>query len=620
MRVTIARKFGLLGALFTAGGIVAMAAFYWYIDRSEPDAGFMYLAAQLKTTGQEMLLYADDVIDEGVGRDRLWGAVQRFEQDLSSLEKGGPALRRGVPAAPEPVLDEIDSIKKLWPPVKVRVGVISDRSRHDPEAIAALASLRDDMTTLAVAADALSAAYDDHAITRRREMRTVLGCILGLDLVLLATGFWITRRHVLRPIALLAAGAGRVRAGDFATPVPVATGDELAALARSFNDMTQNLVRSMRELRESQDRLRQAEKIQATGELAGGVAHDFNNRLTAIIAESELLQSHLPEGTARERAAHIRDAAQHAAMLTRQLLAFGRKQQLQPQVIDLNELVSGVVERMRDKFEAVDVVVRLAPAIGTVEVDPAQLEQVMVNLLQNAREAMPAGGTLTVETRARGGEAHLGSGEWLEVSIRDTGPGIAPENLARIFDPFFSTRPLHTGLGLSTSLGIVSQSGGHLIADSQPGAGATFRVVLPRAVAPPPKARPMPTTSREVRRPRILIAEDEPDVRQLVHDILKSYGYEVIAVPTGDEAIRVVTERNVEVDLFLTDVVMPGLDGGETARRLVERAPSTRVLYMSGFADDLIAERGLLPPGTAFLQKPFTIRELLEEVRRILGR
>jgi signal transduction histidine kinase/ActR/RegA family two-component response regulator len=612
MRVTIARKFGLVGGLFTAGGVVAMAAFYWFIERSEPDAAFLYLAAQLKTTAHELLIYGNDVVDDGVDADRLLDAVARFERDLSSLEKGGPALRQGLPAAPEPVLDEIETLKQLWPPVKVRAGAISKSKPHDPEAERMLVQMRDEVGKLVMAADALRGAYEEHAMNRRRDMRIVLLGILGLDIGLLLAGWWITRQHVLRPVTLLAEGAARIRGGDFSKPVPITTNDELSGFARSFNDMAKDLVRS-------QEKLRQAERIRATGELAGGVAHDFNNRLTAILGATELLEAQLPLGTARERAAHIREVAQQAARLTRQLLAFGRKQQLKPEVIDFNEMVRASVERVLPSFGAdVDVRVCLAPGLGAVEVDPEQLDQVIRNLLTNAREAMPAGGTLTIETRNRGADANLNGGWWLELVIRDTGEGVTPENLLRIFDPFFTTRPLHTGLGLSTAQGITLQSGGHLLAESRPGQGSAFRVLLPRTSAEPKKA-PVKAPAARRRQLCVLLAEDDPDVRQLVHAILVTYGYEVLTAHTGEEAIRIASERTAEVDLLLTDVIMPGLDGADTARQLQKRWPAMKVLYMSGYAGELIAERGMLPEGTAFLQKPFTIRDLMAEIERALG-
>ena len=612
MRVTIARKFGLVGGLFTAGGVVAMAAFYWFIERSEPDAAFLYLAAQLKTTSQELLIYANDVVDDGVGSERLLDAVARFERDLSSLEKGGPALRHGLPAAPEPVLDEIETIKQLWPPVKERANGVSRSKPRDPEAERLLVQMREEVGKLVMAADTLSSAYDEHAMGRRRDMRIVLLGILGLDIALLVAGWWITRRHVLRPVTLLAEGAARIRGGDFSKPVPITTNDELAGFARSFNDMASDLVRS-------QEKLRQAERIRATGELAGGVAHDFNNRLTAILGATELLEAQLPAGTARERAAHIREVAQHAARLTRQLLAFGRKQQLKPEVVDFNDLVRTSAEGVLTTFGAdIEVNVRTAADLGAVEVDPEQLDQVIRNLLANAREAMPAGGTLTIETRNRGLDPNVGPGHWLELAIRDTGDGITAENLARIFDPFFTTRSLHTGLGLSTAQGITLQSGGHLLAESRPGEGSTFRVLLPRTMAQPRKA-PAAVPKSQHRQLCVLLAEDDPDVRQLVHAILVTYGYEVLTARSGEEAIRLAAERATGVDLLLTDVIMPGLDGPETARRLLELWPQMKVLYMSGYAGDLIAEHGILPEHTAFLQKPFTIRDLMAEVERVLG-
>jgi len=378
-----------------------------------------------------------------------------------------------------------------------------------------------------------------------------------------------------------------------------------------------------------EEQLRQAQKMEAVGRLAGGVAHDFNNLLTAIQGYAELLTEDIPSADKRHKdAREIVLAAQRAAALTRQLLAFSRRQVLAPQVIDINETVTGLADLLRRMVgEHIRLVLRLEPALGLVRVDPGQLEQVIVNLAVNARDAMPRGGTLTIATRnaARGadpGGDHPVSGSAADamLEISDTGEGMDERTMNRIFEPFFTTKPKGkgTGLGLSTVFGIVKQSGGEIAVQSQPGQGATFRVQFPRcnkekSAKPAPESAAVPRGSETV-----LIAEDEAPVRALAERLLRRQGYQVLSAPDGVAALHAAQSHRGTLHLLVTDVVMPGLSGPDLAAQLSEQRPGLKVLFISAYAEEAILSRGALSLGAAFLPKPFSRAHLLRKVRETL--
>lgn len=365
-------------------------------------------------------------------------------------------------------------------------------------------------------------------------------------------------------------------------------------------------------------RLADAEKMEAIGRLAGGVAHDFNNLLTVISGYAEILRARHSGVEIDE----IASAARQAAGLTRQLLAFSRRQVLHPKVLDLNEIVASM-ESMLHRIIGDDVSVgtRLAPDLAPVEADRAQIERVIINLAANARDAMPAGGTLTIETRDvvldQHGEDGL-DGPHVLLSVADTGVGMDAEVRAHLFEPFFTTKPggEGTGLGLATVFGVVKQSGGAIYVYSERGRGTTFKIYLPaaeRAAAPPaPVVEAEPMTGTET----VLVVEDDPNVRDLVRMLLEHSGYTVLTVQDADEAVRACTELGV--DLLLTDVVMPGVSGQALAERVAAAAPDVRILFMSGYSDDAVRRQGMLGERAAFIEKPFTERALTAKVREVL--
>jgi two-component system cell cycle sensor histidine kinase/response regulator CckA len=367
-----------------------------------------------------------------------------------------------------------------------------------------------------------------------------------------------------------------------------------------------------------EEQLLQSQKMEAIGRLAGGVAHDFNNLLTAIIGYADLLARRV-KGTPRleHNVAEILEAAERAAGLTRQLLAFSRKQVLQPRVLSLNTTVADIENMLRRLIgEDVQLVTRLHERLGHVRADPTQLEQVILNLAVNARDAMPRGGQLTVET----GDVELENERYVMLAVSDTGVGMDAETRSRVFEPFFTTKEpgKGTGLGLAMVYGIVAQSGGSIRVHSEPGKGTTFKVLLPRvddplAPDPGPAERPAEGGSET-----LLVAEDEDGVRSLICEILRELGYHVLEAPRPEVAIKTMRDGAPPVHLLLTDVVMPDMDGRQLAEKLTILQPGLRVLYMSGYTGEAIAEHGVLEHGTHFLQKPFTPDALARKVREVL--
>jgi two-component system cell cycle sensor histidine kinase/response regulator CckA len=380
-------------------------------------------------------------------------------------------------------------------------------------------------------------------------------------------------------------------------------------------------------LRRSEEQLRQAQKMEAVGQLAGGVAHDFNNLLTIINGYSEVLQeSQHSDPSMRGDLEQIRKAGERAAGLTRQLLAFSRKQILQPRVLDLNDLVAEV-QRMLGRLigEDIQLFTALAPALGRVKADPGQVEQILINLAVNARDAMPTGGKLFVETSdveidesCAGTSPELPPGRYARLAVRDTGCGMDSETLARIFEPFFTTKEpgKGTGLGLSTVYGI-----GHLRATSEPGRGAAFEVYLPVV-----EEEASTSNGEQARLPApggtetILLVEDEEGVRTLTRQVLRSKGYTVLEAENGEEALRLIETNERAIDLLLTDVVMPHLGGRALAEAVTARYPEVDVLYMSGYTDDAVLRNGVQRSENDLIQKPFTMDALLYKVREVVDR
>jgi two-component system, cell cycle sensor histidine kinase and response regulator CckA len=378
-----------------------------------------------------------------------------------------------------------------------------------------------------------------------------------------------------------------------------------------------------------EERLRQSQKMEAVGRLAGGIAHDFNNLLTAITGYSELLLSHADDlGPLRKYIDEILRAGRSSESLTRQLLAFSRRQVLQPRVLDLNTVVGNIHKMLRRLIgEDIELVTVFGSELGRMKADPGQLQQVILNLAVNARDAMPQGGKLVIET----GDIELDDevahrratkpGHYVRLAVGDTGYGMDAETISHIFEPFYTTKEQGkgTGLGLSTVYGIVKQSGGSIWVDSQPGQGTNFQICFPQVDEELEVVEPAKSISRAAGGTEtVLLVEDEELVRNLVRDILRKNGYFVLEAHHGTEALRVALQHKGPIHLLLTDVVMPQMGGRVLAERLKTFRPGIRILYISGYVDDATIQEGVSNPGTSFLQKPFTVETLSRKVRELL--
>jgi CheY-like chemotaxis protein len=371
--------------------------------------------------------------------------------------------------------------------------------------------------------------------------------------------------------------------------------------------------------------------MEAIGKLAGGVAHDFNNLLTVIHGYSELMLNSLDQNSRlRQDVQEIMHASDRASSLTRQLLAFSRKQVLQPQVLDLNADVSNMDKMLRRMIgEDIELVTLLVKDLGRIKADPGQIEQVLLNLAVNAKDAMRNGGKLTIETAnvkldenyARS-HVDVTPGNYVMLSMSDTGVGMTPETKERIFEPFFTTKEKGkgTGLGLSTVYGIIQQSGGNIWVYSEPGLGTTFKIYLPTIEGDTESFRPAAVPTKLLQGSEtVLLVEDEEMVRKLACTVLEKKGYRVLEASSGDKALDVVQGQNGNpIHLMVTDVVMPGMSGRQLADRLVSLRPELKVLYMSGYTDNAIVHHGVLDRGIAYIQKPFTPDALATKVREIL--
>jgi len=389
------------------------------------------------------------------------------------------------------------------------------------------------------------------------------------------------------------------------------------------------IAEDVTERRALEDQFRQAQKMEAVGRLAGGVAHDFNNLLMVVSGYTEVLLEDLKESDPLlPKVQAIQQAADRATTLTRQLLAFSRKQLLELKVVDVNAIVADMERLLRPLIgENIDLTTRLSPNLGHTRADAGQLEQVIMNLVVNAKDAMPTGGRIVIQTSeeeldaVRREHSLIQPGSYILLSVSDTGAGMDKETQSRIFEPFFTTKEKGkgTGLGLSTVYGIVKQSGGYIFAHSESGAGTTFRIYLPKVLdlagQPGVAKQPQVATGGSE---TVLLVEDEESVRELVRETLKSKGYSVMEAPDGIQGMKVAESFDGKIDILITDVAMPGMSGHELAKRVAASRPGIKILFLSGYTEDAIIHEGVLDPGTAFLQKPFTLQALARKVREVL--
>lgn len=403
-------------------------------------------------------------------------------------------------------------------------------------------------------------------------------------------------------------------------------------IRRINEELEARVARRTAEWAALQDQLLQSQKMEAVGRLAGGIAHDFNNLLTVILGYNEMLRDRLPlDAAALEYADEVRLAAERASALTYQLLAFSRRQVAVPRVVDLNEIVQGFDKMLRRIIgEDIQLEARLSPGIPAVKVDPSHIDQLIMNLAVNSRDAMPGGGKLTIETAAvelsaEYADRHIGveAGHYVMLAVSDTGSGMDAATRARLFEPFFTTKEKGkgTGLGLSIVYGIVKQNGGEILVYSEPGLGTAFKIYLPAVIG---AAETMLRESKDgdgdaaPATETVLLVEDDPQVRSLTRTMLARLGYTVLEAESADQALGIVSAHEGPLDLLLTDVVMPRMSGTDLARHLQTVRPGARVLYMSGYTANGVADQGMLAADTPFIQKPFTSAGLDRKVREVL--
>lgn len=456
--------------------------------------------------------------------------------------------------------------------------------------------------------------------------------LLGLGLVVVVAGamlVFVISDTFTKPLGSLVEGVRALEQGNFSYPLAAAGGDEVAHVTRAFESMRNTLERNQAQREQLEEQLRQSQKMDALGRLAGGVAHDFNNLLTVIKGNSDLaLERIKPSDPVRGNCEQIRRVADRAALLTRQLLAFSRRQMLQPKILDLNELIVEMGRLLKRLLrEDIEYKVVLGEPLARVQADPGQMEQVLLNLIVNAADAMPNGGTLTIETQNQHvdekyaeSRAPLAPGDYVMLVVSDSGHGMDTGTKARIFEPFFTTKEpgKGTGLGLATVYGVVKQSSGYIFVDSAPGEGATFEIYLPQ-VPEQVLAAEAKERAAQLRRGRetVLLAEDEEEVRTLTCEFLKAAGYQVLTAADGAEALTIGEQLRDEIDMLVTDVVMPRMRGPELAQRLKNLLPGLKVVYISGYTEEL-SEASLLLEGASFLQKPFSRDALLRQVHDAL--
>ena len=408
--------------------------------------------------------------------------------------------------------------------------------------------------------------------------------------------------------------------------------ERTAELRHAVKDLKKEIVERKRaeaERKLLQAQLLQAQKMESIGRLAGGVAHDFNNILTAILSYAELSLMKLPEhDPLRGHLISIQEASEKAATLTHQLLAFSRRQVLEMKVVDLNDVIRGLAKMLTRMIgEDMPLEVRTGATASFVRADEGQIEQVLMNLAVNARDAMPSGGRLVIETAdANPDDAVLKSqgvadpGQYVMLSVTDSGAGMSAEVRERIFEPFFTTKELGrgTGLGLATVYGIVKQHGGHIIVDSEPGKGTIFRILLPLTAGPGPQQAAEPSGPLPEGTETLLVVEDDELVRGLIDEVLAPLGYRVLTTASGDDALKTSDSFPGHVDLLLTDVVMPGMNGRQLAEVMRTRRPGIKVLFMSGYTQDALSTQGILEPGVALIHKPLRAGTLARQIRQVL--
>ncbi len=624
LRPTIAKKVGLLLVLVTAGSAFTLGAFVWYQRHQATDGQLITLASAQASLADEFAIHGRLVVrGDRDAQEHLRSHMQSFEAVLTLLQDGGDLGAWHLPPPAPDLRARLDRTTAAWRTVKPTLLVMGDPTVSPARLEDAQGQLAAGAAQLAETQRALQTWAVARIVVRDGQMRWLLGGVLGADLLLVGLGLVLSQRFLARPVQLLRDATQRVAAGEVGHQVSVLTADELGALAQGFNTMSTELAR----LHEVETQLRQTQKLEAIGQLAVGIAHDFNNLLQGIEGYTSLLVEQVPaEAAPHADLAQIRALVRRGAGLTRQLLIFGRRRPLRAQPLHLQAHVREAADFLRRLIRE-DVLLEVGPDLeaGWIQADPGQIDQVLMNLATNAQDAMPQGGRLTVQTGTvrvtdpvptRPG---LGPGDYVTVSVRDTGMGMDERTQGRIFEPFFTTKGIGqgTGLGLSTVYGIVTHARGLIFVDSLVEHGTTFTIYWPRVDARPPAAPP-PARDRRAPAPvgaevLVLLVEDHPAVREIARRALDRAGYRVLVAESPWAALTLPAETLARVTLLVTDVVMPEMSGVALYAQLATQMPRLRVLYMSGYAKNTVEI-----PDALFLEKPYTLEGLLSRVGTVL--
>lgn len=590
----------------------------WFADASKKT---LFLApVRDDATGKWMAVSAAPIGDKGVVAGFM--DLEELGPNLAELYGGGRKGVFSVLSADNRVLARSLEPKRwigerFQPTLPARTVPVEARGLDGVTRIAVGTKVGDTGWHLFAALDK-SAALDD---ARRLERRELLIILLGLGAILAAAV--LVYRSVARPITQLASAVRSAEAGD---PAPVvATGPkEVRELGNDVGNLLWAVQRELTERERAEEQLRQAQKMEAVGELAGGIAHDFNNVLMVIRAHAATMLKRSPDEASAADLEKIDSAAQRAADLTRQLLAFSRRQVLRPEVTNLDEVITDTLALLHRLLgEHIEIVAELEPDLRPVVVDRSQLGQVILNLAVNARDAMPSGGTIHIKTAnvdvdegfARE-HVDLQPGPHVLLQVTDSGAGMSEETRERAFDPFFTTKTDGTGLGLATVYGIVKQSGGDIWLYSEPGVGTTFKIYLPSADASAVTQPEAPAAPSYHGTETVLLVEDEDLLRPLLAESLRAFGYTVVAAASGPEALELAKEH--EFDAVITDVVMPVMNGRELAERLTADRPGLRVLFTSGYPSDTIIRQGIASATAEYIEKPYLPEDLAAKLRQVL--
>jgi signal transduction histidine kinase len=548
---------------------------------------------------------------------------ERAAADLGRIASSDVVFRQGgkVAVGTLPVLKGMQFVKQI--PDQFKAGEIYlDNERYHASSLELTPGLQPGADLIVLKSYKEAEAY----------LQRLNHLLLGLGLVAILAGgalIFVVSDTVTRPLASLVEGVHALERGDMTCPLEASGHDELSELTRAFDSMRGTLQRNEMQREQLEGQLRQAQKMEALGRMAGGVAHDFNNLLTVIRGHSDLLLDRLrPEDALYRNSQQIRKTADRAAALTRQMLAFSRMQVLQPKVLDVNELIAEMGKLLRRLVrEDIEFSLRLGDSLARVKADPGQLEQVLLNLTVNASDAMPLGGKLTVETQnlivdQEFARTHpsVEPGAYVVLSVSDTGHGMDEATKARVFEPFFTTKEpgKGTGLGLATVYGVVKQSEGFIWIESSPGKGSRFEIYLPQTLE---QVESVPAVT-EYRKPvagrkTVLVVEDERDVRELACAFLKSAGYGVLTAEDGLEALETAERLGKAIHVVLTDIVMPKMRGPALAQRLKTLLPHVKIVYMTGYLDQSGVDEDFLQDAF-FLQKPFSRESVVSQIDETL--